>query len=221
MKNKELKIITKIILIAGIILCGIAQILPWSRLELNIFEISENVPSFLSGLNMNFYHWGGWQISPILPGIQEWYLTPTDFSGMFTSPEIYGFAFGTLFLYFIIPLAFISLIMGIVAYRKIDLSFSKNSLHAAISSFASIIFFSIYMQLTIIHNLFNLEKEDGLSANFYWLPGFYLMIISFILYLISYFIIYKKNKNKIGEQIEKKKIGEKKSTKEKIKRGNK
>lgn len=215
MKNKELKKIVKIFLIGGIILCGIAQILPWSRLELNILEISENIPSFFSGLNINFYHWGGWQINPKLPGIQEWFLTPTDFSGMFASPEIYGFAFGTLFLYFIIPLALISLIMGIIAYRKIDRKFSKNSFYAAISSLTSIIFFFIYMQLTIINNLLNIEETEGLSSNYNWLPGFNLMIISVIFYFISYFIICRIYKNEKEEQITKKKKSENKAREEK------
>jgi len=199
MKDKDLKKIVKIILIAGIILCGIAQIFPWGRLEL---DISEDVLPIFSGLNINYYHWGGMQIDPKLPGVPEWFLTPTNFSGISGSPEIYGFAFGTLFLYFIIPLALISLITGVVAYRKIERKFSKNSLHAAFSSVLAVIFFIIFMQLTLINNLSNIEETEGLTANYNWLSGFYLMIISAILCFISYCLIqriYKSEKVKKTE----------------------
>jgi phage-related holin len=196
MKNKELKSIIKLILIAGIVLCGIAQLLPWGRFELGMVDIPDELPSFLSGLNINYYHWGGWQISPKLPGVQEWFLAPTNFSGISASPEIYGFAFGTLFLYFIIPLAIISFITGIVAYKKIGKKVSKNSLHASLSSAAAILFFIVYMQLTLLNNLPNIEKSPGVSATYMWLPGFYLMILSAILFFISYMLIQKMYKDK-------------------------
>ena len=213
MKDKDLKNIIKIILITGIVLCGISQILPWGRLELGMEDISEDLPPFLSGLNINYYHWGGWQINPKLPGVQEWFLAPTNFSGITVSPEIYGFAFGTLFLYFIIPLAIISFLIGIVAYKKIERRFSKNSFHSTISATAAILFFIIYMQLTLLNNLPNIEKSPNVSANYMWLPGFYFMIISAILFFTSYILIqrmYKiekveKNKDKSTEKIESKK----------------
>ena len=101
MKNKDLKKIVKVVLIAGIILCGIAQILPWGRLELAITEeIQEEFPmDDLANISINiyFYHWGGMQITPKFPGVPEWYLTPTNFSGITGSSKVYGFAFGTLF----------------------------------------------------------------------------------------------------------------------------
>ena len=213
MKNKDLKNIIKIILIAGIVLCGIAQILPWGRLELDMVGVSEDLPSFLSGLNINYYHWGGWQINPKLPGVQEWFLAPTNFSGITVSPEIYGFAFGTLFLYFIIPLAIISFLIGIVAYKKIEQRFSKNSFHSTISATAAILFFIVYMQLTLLNNLSNIEKSPNVSATYMWLPGFYFMIISAILFFASFLLIRRiyeiekveKNKDESKEKIESKK----------------
>ncbi len=213
MKDKDLKNIIKIILITGIVLCGISQILPWGRLELGMVDISEDLPPFLSGLNINYYHWGGWQINPKLPGVQEWFLAPTNFSGITVSPEIYGFAFGTLFLYFIIPLAIISFLIGIVAYKKIERRFSKNPFHSTISASAAILFFIIYMQLTLLNNLPNIEKSPNVSATYMWLPGFYFMIISAILFFTSYILIQrmykiekvKKKKDESKEKIESKK----------------
>lgn len=212
MKDKDLKNIIKIIMITGIVLCGIAQILPWGRLELDMVGVSEDLPSFLSGLNINYYHWGGWQINPKLPGVQEWFLTPTNFSGITVSPEIYGFAFGTLFLYFIIPLAIISFLVGIVAYKKIERRFSKNSFHSTISATAAILFFIVYMQLTLLNNLPNIEKSPNVTATYMWLPGFYFMIISAILFCTSYILILKAYKI---EKVEKNKDESKEKTKSK------
>ncbi|MFW6122096.1 MAG: hypothetical protein ACOC80_14540 [Petrotogales bacterium] len=193
MKNKDLRKVAKVILIVGVILCGIAQILPWGRLELEIFpkEIQENSPFDLSNIaiNINYFHWGGMQISPKISGVPEWFLTPTNFSGLSASPEIYGFAFGTLFLYFIIPLAIFSFITGLVAYRKVERKPSKNSLHAAISSIMAIIFFIIFIQLTLANNLSNIEESAGFSANYHWSLGFYLMICSSVLFFVAYAII--------------------------------
>ncbi|UCD14214.1 MAG: hypothetical protein JSW60_02030 [Thermoplasmatales archaeon] len=191
MKNKNLKKISKVILIGGIILCGIAQILPWGRLELGITEeIQEEFPvdDFANvSINIYFYHWGGLHLTPKFPGVQEWYLTPTDFSsGITGSPKVYGFAFGTLFLYFIIPLALISLVTGIAAYKKVERKRSKNSLHAGVSSIMAVLFFIVFMQLAYLSNI---EEIEGFSASYYWYSGFYLMIGSAILFFIVLAII--------------------------------
>ena len=209
MKNIDLKMIAKVILIAGIILCGVAQILPWGELDLLITEeLQEQIPVPVDiKIKINFFHWGGMQISPKFPNAPEWFLTPTDFSGISDSPEIYGIAFGTLFLYFIIPLGLISVITGIFAYRKVERKHSKNSLHAAVSSIVAIFFFIIFMQLTYLSNIEGFGIE-GFSANYYWSPGFYLMIISAILFFISYTLIRRNYKERKIEQMPKKETTE-------------
>jgi len=190
MINSDLNKIINALLLVGIILCGIAQMLPWGRLELPINEEPQNelpTEDFTNIIvSVDFYHWGGMHISPKFPGVPEWHFTPTNFSGISNSPKLFGFAFGTLFLYFAIPLAIISLIIGVIAYKKIGRKRSKNSLQAGIFSMLAVISFSFYMQLTY---LMNIEDIEGLSANYYWYFGFYLMIISTILFFISFFII--------------------------------
>ena len=209
MKNIDLKMIAKVILIVGIILCGVAQFLPWGELDLLITEeLEEQIPVPVDiKIKINFFHWGGMRISPKFPDTPESFLTPTDFSGISDSPEIYGIAFGTLFLYFIIPLGLISFITGIFAYRKVKQKHSKNSLHAAVSSIAAIFFFIIFMQLTYLSNIGGFENE-GFSATYYWSPGFYLMIISAILFFISYILVRRKYNEGKKEQIPKKKTTE-------------
>ena len=125
-------------------------------------------------------------ISPKFPGVPEWHLTPTNFSGISESTKLYGFAFGTLFLYFTIPLAIISLIIGVIAYKKIGKKPSKNSLQAGVFSMLAVLSFSFYMQLTYLMNIGDIE---GISTNYYWYFGFYLMIISTILFFISSFMM--------------------------------
>ncbi|MCK5261474.1 MAG: hypothetical protein KAJ44_04785 [Thermoplasmatales archaeon] len=198
MKNIDLKMIAKVILIAGIILCGVAQILPWGEFSLgNLMTVS-------------FFHWGGLMVTSPLTPSPEIYFTPTDFSGIPSSPVIYGFAFGTLFLYFILPLCLISLIAGIVAYRKIGQKRSKNSLHAGVSGLMAMFSFISYIQLSYLSNIEEYIKEfeqtEGisLSSSYYWSPGFYLMIISAILFFISYTLIRRNYKEGKNEQIQKK-----------------
>jgi len=183
----------KVFLFVAIILCIIAQLLPWGRLELTISGEEFPYEDYIDiNYGINFYHWGGIQVGPKFPGVPEWYITPTDFTGISDSTKLYGFAFGTLFIYFSIPLAIISLITGIVAYEKFGKKRSKSSLQAGASSLLAIISFIFYMQLSYLLNI----SDVGVSTNFYWYYGFYMMIISSILFLISFFL----NKRQISNE---------------------
>lgn len=211
MKNKDLKKIVKIILIAGIILCGVAQILPWGKLEM---AISEEIPiSDLANININYFHWGGVQINPKLPGVPEWIFTPTEtdfFSGVSGSPELYGYAFATLLLYLIVPLGLLSLVTGTIAYRKLEQKRSKNSLHAAVSSVMTVFLFIIFIQLSLLSNI----EEATSILHWSWSTGFYLMIISSILFFISYVAIRMIHREEKGEHMQKKEKSENEVKKE-------
>lgn len=217
MKNNDSKKIVNTLLLAGIILCGIAQILPWGRLELPISEEPQEELPIEDFINIvviiDFYHWGGMHISPKFPGVPEWHLAPTNFSGISESTKLYGFAFGTLFLYFTIPLAIISLIIGVIAYKKFGKNRGKNSFQAGIFSMLAFLSFSFYMQLTY---LMNIEDIEGISTNYYWYFGFYLMIISTILFFISSIMIKRMSTKEVNIQTSKKKsIESKEGTKTK------
>ncbi len=189
MKNKDLKKIVKIVLITGIILCGVAQILPWGRLELAAPE-EIPIPGF-NNINLNYFHWGGIQINPKLPGVQEWIFTPTEtdfFSGVTGSPELYGWAFAALLVYLIVPLGIISLGTGILAYKKVGQKRNKNSLYAAVFSIMAVFLFIVFIQLSL---LLNIEEAPSSILQWSWSIGFYLMIISSILFFIAYATIWK------------------------------
>lgn len=189
MKNKDLKKIVKIILIAGIVLCGVAQILPWGKLEVAAPE-GIPIPDF-ANINLNYFHWGGIQINPKLPGVQEWIFIPTetDFSsGITGSPELYGWAFAALLVYLIVPLGIISLGTGIVSYKKVGQKRSKNSLYAAVFSIMAVFLFIVFIQLSL---LLNIEEAPSSILQWSWSIGFYLMIISSILFFIAYAAIWK------------------------------
>lgn len=207
MKNIDLKMIAKVILIAGIILCGVAQILPWGSLSMTISE-EMPIPLFANiSININYFHWGGMQISPKLPGIQEWIFAPTEpdiFSGTSGSPALYGFAFATLLLYLIVPLGLISLGTSAVAYKKVERKHSKNSLYAAVSSIMTVFLFIIFIQLSLLSNI----EEASSILHWSWSPGFYLMIISAILFFISYTLIWRNYKEGKNEQMPKKETTE-------------
>lgn len=195
MKNKDLKNIAKFILMVGVVLCGIAQILPWGRLEMTA---PEEIPISLS-INIFHFHWGGVQINPKLPGVQEWIFFPSEtdfFSGIPGSPEYYGWAFATLLLYLIVPLGLVSLVVGILAYKKIERERSKNSLHAAVSSIMAVFLFIVYIQLSFLANI----EEASSVLPWFWSPGLYLMILSAILFFISYIVIMRVHNEKKEEK---------------------
>jgi hypothetical protein len=177
MKNLDLKKIVKIILLVSIVLCVIAQIIPWG--EISVGPIG----------SVHFFHWGGLLVSapnedpPIL---QLHFIIDFGKNVSSAAPgslEKYGFSFGTLFLFFIPPLSILSMLLGIIAYRTPSKKRSKNCLQASIAGFISIISFILFIQLTILAWL------EELSSLFHWHYGFYLMICSSILFLISFFIL--------------------------------
>ncbi len=185
MKNNDLKKIVKVILLVGIILCIIAQILPWGEISIG------NIGS------VHFFHWGGLLVRAPLedPPVQELHFiinVGRNMSGAPGSLEKYGFSFGTLFLFFIAPLSILSLILAIVAYIKTVKKRSKNSLQAGIMGIIAIFSFIIFIQLTILSWL------EEFSSLFHWYFGFYFMIISSILFVIAFIIvtrIYRKDKD--------------------------
>ena len=184
-KNNILKFV-KILLLIGIVFCGIAQILPWGEISVG------NIGS------VHFFHWGGLLVSAPLtdPPVLELHFIinlGNDVSGAPGSLEKYGFSFGTLFLFFIPPLSILSMIIGIVAFRKLPKKVGKNCLQASIMGIIAIISFILFIQLTILAWL------EEFSTLFHWYFGFYFMIVSSISFIIAFIIIKRYFKQDVAE----------------------
>lgn len=178
MRKLDLKKIVKVILLVSIILCLVAQIIPWG--EISVGPIG----------SVHFFHWGGLLVSAPLedPPVLEMHFIINIGKGVSGAPgslEKYGFSFGTLFLFFIPPLSLLSMVLAIFAYRDPVKKRRKNCIQAGIMGIISIISFVLFIQLTIIAWL------EEFSSLFHWYYGFYLMILATILYTISIILINK------------------------------
>jgi hypothetical protein len=188
MKKFDTKKIVKILLLVSIILCLVAQIIPWGEFSIGKFG------------SVHFFHWGGLLVSAPLedPPILELHFIINmgrDISGGAPgSLEKYGFSFGTLFLFFIPPLSLLSMIVGLVAYRNPSKKRSKNCLQACIMGIIASVSFILFIQLTILAWL------EEFSPLFHWYYGFYIMIIASTLFLISFIIL--KRMPIMGEEID-------------------
>jgi hypothetical protein len=176
MEAEKVTLVLKIMVLMGIVFCAVAHFLPWG-------EIS------VGGLwKIEFYHWGGQMISDYStsPPTSELHFTPTNFSGLTGSPKLYGYAAITLLLYFIIPASILSLLFGIVAYKQIPQKKSKHFFYAGSLALVSLIIFFIFIEVGILGSL-----PEGMSSLYTWSYGFYLIVISMILFLGAGFIVIK------------------------------
>lgn len=202
MKRKDLMVTVKMVIVVAIILCGIAQILPWV-----VFSVPTG--SYIGGIDagMDFYSWGSHvHISPAMgysdggyPYSEYTYTSADQWLILYLLPmghiqtSTYGFDISTfesevqfvgvalLILSFI--LCIIVLFLGLAALKKHEKS--NASLYAGISSLAAIIFFGFGMNL-LLSQLYINPTASIISSYFSWSYGLYLMIASTIVFFVAY-----------------------------------
>lgn len=169
MDKKMMITASKLLLIIGIIFCGLAIIMPWgvfSAFSIDIFEYYNWGTHVLFGPNINpwtFYYWG--------------FVGP----GMSLSSETAGLAAITVFLYLVFPYSVLSLIGGIIALRFLDRKYHVISLVAAIFSILAITFFVIFIQFGIL----SIPGMD-FFGEFSYGVGIIMTIIAIILFCVVY-----------------------------------
>jgi hypothetical protein len=172
------KTVVIILLIISILLCSIAHVTPWGKIDAEPFW------------TIDIYHWSG--ISASYPGEEaefEIILPWTNFSGENSTINTYLYAGSSLLLYLMIPLSIASIALGVLAVVRKSEKRKKRMLQASITSTITIIFAILYILYGILPRME--AQVSGISEAFHWTTGLYLMIIATILYLTTYFITNK------------------------------
>ena len=169
MNDKDVQTITRVILTIGIVLCGLSLILPWGELTVGMFGIGD------------FYTWGV-QIS--LPSNSELtlYFSILSESSPF-SQQLSSYLIEVFFSILVLPLGLLSLALGIIAEIRLAKYGKDLSLRAGVFSIVAVVFFYIFIQFGM------LRAYEPLTAFFDWSMGFYMMIISAMLFFGSYVIL--------------------------------
>jgi hypothetical protein len=175
MDDKSLKKIIKGVLITGIILWGLAHILPMGEVSIE------------NEWKIEFFHWGLWRTTTAYEQRID-FMPTANLSEIPGSPEFYSFAFSTLLVYLILLVSVSCLVAGIMAIARLDQKPSKHSLYAGILCIGTLLLFIISNQLLgpgfagVLSRLFRLSL------------GFYLMTASAVLFLLAYVLIKKSAK---------------------------
>ena len=176
MAHKPIQILIKTLLISAILLSATAYIIPWGKIDAEIFWV-------------DIYHWGGVSPSTIGESNFEIILPWTNFSNETSTINTYLYAGSSLLLYLIIPLSIASIGLGLIAYFRPKRNRKKRLFQAILTTIFTIIFSIIYILFGIIPRIE--AKLSDISEAFHWTTGFYLMIAVAILYSIVFLIIHR------------------------------
>ncbi len=199
MDEKDIKKIGKILVILAIILCLVSLVLPWYT-----FSMGEFGEAIGYDMGMDFYTWGG-HVYMDLGAIGGMFGTgSTSFdiwsilytitvgapegmsSGMSTASTTIENAAATALLILSFIFCIIALIFGIIAFMKLKSKKTNTPLLAGIAALLAIIFFTV----GITTGLDTSTDPTGMVGDmFEWSTGFFVMIVSMILFFISFALI--------------------------------
>jgi hypothetical protein len=172
------KFLIQILLIITILLCSLAHVLPWGKIDADPFW------------TIDIYHWSGISASysgeaPVFEVIFPW----TNFTTENSTINTYLYAGSSLLLYLMIPLSIASIGLGLIALIRLSPKKKKRIMQAGITSTITIIFAALYIIFGILPRM---EAQlSNISEAFHWTTGFYLMIITATLYFITFILIKK------------------------------
>lgn len=195
MNEKDMKNIAKILVIIAVALCGVSLILPWNGFSMNIMGAS---------MGVEFYPWGGHAYMNLgaLSGYYTGGTTPSSMdmwsilyilnagapasgtSGTTTANVTSGDIASTAALIFSFIFAILTLVFGLISLKSIKQKKSIMPLFAAIASLITIILFFAGISMAL-----SSDTTGVASSMFKWTYGFFIMIISMILFFISFGVI--------------------------------
>ena len=188
MNEIDAKLISKILIIIAVALCGISLILPWSGFYMNT----------LVGFNItvDYYPWGSYVYADLgMTG--EASASSLDMWSVFYSFNIGSSEIESLtsvissinmltLTFFILSFIFCvaALVFGLISIKKIMIRKICMPLSAAVASLVAIMSFVMGLYFS-----FSSDVPDIYSRVLNWAPGFYMILISMVLFFISYVII--------------------------------
>lgn len=188
MNERDAKQIGKILIVIAVALCGISLILPWSGFYMNML-VDYNI-------TVDYYPWGSYVYAD-LEMFGEASASSLDMWSVFYSFNIGSSEIESLtsaissnnmltLTFFILSFIFCvaALIFGLISIKKIIIKKICMPLSAAIASLVAIMFFVVGLYFS-----FSSDVSNTYSRVLNWAPGFYMILISMILFFISYVII--------------------------------
>jgi hypothetical protein len=187
MNERDAKQIGKILIVIAVFLCGIRLILPWSGFYMNLMGIN---------MGIDYYPWG----NHVYADYEFGYIGISDSSDMWMI--FHSFSIGSSEIesltseissenivsktFFILSFIFCiaALVFGLISIKKIIIKKICIPLYAAIASLVAIILFVMGLYFNYPSDISNTY-----SRLLNWGPGFYMILISMILFFISYVII--------------------------------
>jgi hypothetical protein len=171
MENKQTSMIIKIILLVGVILCGLSQILPWMGYSITFMGQTAGT---------EFYPWG---FHSYMPGSDQWVFFYLDSGSMSNIGNLESIQIQIIiFMLITFILSIIALIAGIIGIKNAGVKKSKASLAAGIIAIIAAVLFLIG-----INYVFSQLDPTGTWAQFYTYSfGFYLMIIAGIIFIVGF-----------------------------------
>ena len=188
MNEKDAKQIVKILIVIAVALCGISLILPWSGFCMNI--------DGYVNMGVDYYPWGSYVYREVeleyigISSSSDMWMVFNSFiigsseiespTSAISSNDMLSLSFFILSFIFCI-VAFVS---GLISIKKIIVKKICMPLSAAIASLVAIMFFVMGLYFS-----FSSDVSNTYFQVLNWAPGFYMIIISMMLFFISYAII--------------------------------
>jgi len=187
MNEKDAKQISKILIVIAVALCGISLILPWSGFYMNIMGINMGVDYYPWGSHVYAdYEFGYVGVSDSLDAwmVFNSFIIGSSEIGSLTSAissnNMQSLTFFILSFFFCVA----ALVFGLISIKKIMIKKICMPLFAAIASLVAIMFFVMGLYFS-----FSSDVSNTYFQVLNWAPGFYMIIISMMLFFISYAII--------------------------------
>ena len=172
MKSRFKKDIVKYLLIIAIVLCIISHLFSWGTIKENETE-------------MNIYSWGIQSSNSTSQNIWGTPFNPPSISKIFPNDEINQL--GIPFAIWGVPLvsSIVGIIFGIIALISMDNKKRPDlTSEAGLFAILSLIFFYIFVNF----GLFSTEIGSALKSDFSWSAGFFIMLLSGILFFVAFFL---------------------------------
>ena len=188
MNERDAKQIGKILIVIAVALCGISLILPWSGFYMNML-VDYNI-------TVDYYPWGSYVYADLemfgeasassLDMLSVFYSFNIGSSEIESLTSIFSSINMLTLMFFMLSFIFCvaALIFGLISLKKIMIRKICMPLSAAVASLVAIMSFVMGLYFS-----FSSDVPEIYSRVLNWAPGFYMIIISMILFFISYVII--------------------------------
>jgi ribosomal protein L40E len=174
MDEKSMKVTVKILLLCGILFCGISQLVPWVQLSFEGFG------------SVDYYSWGVGFSSSLGQGGTSFYFSENAFTTLLGTTGNLVTGIISILLYFILPLSIIALIAGAYSVFNIEKKRTKSPVSAGILCIIA----PVILYITIQSMTLSLGGSLGMVP--YQISfGFILMIVASGFFFSGYFLSKK------------------------------